>query len=331
MYPFLFSLNRSAPADGNGEAAPPADTLATRPAPALAELPRPSGPLHMALARTLRALWTREPVLAAVGALGLTLAALLALAAALRGNVVPPEGNLLETASFDGAVGIFVLTLAAFAPLAAFTPRGRRRWVAVLVAVVLSSYAIETVQAMRGLDPRFSAVAGPVDQTIGGLFFLIAQGILLAFAVLAWKFFRPTTAHLPHAIRISVRYGATAALLAFMVGNVMSAAGGRAFGEAGNLLPLHAAGFHGMQAVPLVALFLVWARVPENVATRWTHLAGLAWLAACGALAAQSFSGLPILAPSPWMTAAVAAFGLWAATVLFAVPRARAALSIQPA
>lgn len=145
----------------------------------------------------------------------MALAAVLALGAALRGNAVPPEGNLLETATFDGAVGIFVLIMAALAPLAAFTPRGRSRWAGWVVALTLLSYGIETVQAVRGLDPRFSAVAGPVDQAIGGIFFLIAQGVLATFAVLAWKFFRPSTGHRPRAIRLAVRYGAAAALAAW--------------------------------------------------------------------------------------------------------------------
>lgn len=39
--------------------------------------------------------------------------------------------------------------------------------------------------------------------------------------------------------------------------------------------------------VPLVALLLVWARVPERGAARWTHVGGVAWLVACAGIAAR--------------------------------------------
>jgi hypothetical protein len=265
------------------------------PAPLMEAVPRPDGPLPVALARTLMLLWS----LAAVGALGVVVAAGMVLAALVRGNAVVPEGNLFETATFDAAIGIYVLTLAALSPLAAFTPRGRRFWIAVFSTLALVAFAIETVQAFRGLDPRFSAVAGPIDQAVGSFFFLVAQGAMICAFVVLWKFFSPATAHLPHALRLAVRYGALASVVAFGIGDVMSAVGGRTLGDAGNLLPLHAAGFHGLQAVPLVALLLVWAQAPADTARRSTHLAGGAWLLACIAIAAQSLGGRALLGVAP--------------------------------
>ena len=47
-----------------------------------------------------------------------------------------------------------------------------------MVGMIVYAYSIETVQAFRGLDPRFSNVAGPVDQALGGVFFLSAVGIM---------------------------------------------------------------------------------------------------------------------------------------------------------
>jgi hypothetical protein len=291
-------------------------------APLVAEVPRPAGSLPVAFARTLAILWSHERTLAGVGALGVSIATLMAIAALVRGNAVPPEGNLLETATFDAAVGIFVLTLAALAPLAAFTPRGRRRWVVTFSTFVLTSYAIETVQAFRGLDPRFSAVAGPIDQAIGGVFFLIAQGVMICALIVVWKYFRPATAHLPHALRLAVRYGTFASVVAFGIGDVMSAVGGRSMGEAGNLLPLHAAGFHGLQAVPLVALLLVWANLPADRAARTTHMAGIAWLVACLAIALQTFGGRAVLDASALTAVAVLALVSWAVMAAWAVSRA---------
>jgi hypothetical protein len=269
-------------------------------------------------------LWSRAPTLAAVGALGVLIAAGMVLAALVRGNAVVPEGNLFETATFDAALGIFLLTLAALSPLAAFTPRGRRAWTVIFSLLVVAAYAIETVQAFRGLDPRFSAVAGPIDQAVGGFFFLIAQGVMLCAFVVLWKFFSPATAHLPHALRLAVRYGALASVVGFGIGEVMSAVGGRAMGEAGNLLPLHAAGFHGVQTVPLVALLLVWAHAPADTANRITHFAGGAWLVACVAIAVRSLGGHAVLSMSLLSALAVAALVAWATLLGLAAIRAAA-------
>jgi hypothetical protein len=293
------------------------------PSPLVETVARPDGTLPLALVRAVTLLWSRTQMLAAVGALGVAIAAAMVLAALVRGNAVTPEGNLFETATFDGALGIFVLTLAALSTLAAFTPRGRRVWTTTFAGLVLVAYAIETVQAFRGLDPRFSAVAGPIDQAVGGFFFLIAQGVMVCAFVVLWKFFSPATAHLPAALRLAVRYGAAAAVLAFAVGDVMSAVGGRALGEAGNLLPLHAAGFHGVQAVPFVALLLLWAQTATPVAMRITHVAGAAWLVACTAIAAQSLGGRAVLSAAPLSAVAAAALVAWT----LAAARAGAAVS----
>jgi hypothetical protein len=107
----------------------------------------------------------------------------------------------------------------------------------------------------------------------------------------------------------------------------MSALGGPGVGESGNLLPLHAAGFHGIQAIPLVALLLGWARAPEAVARRAVHLAGLAWIAACFAIAWQTSSGRSVLEPSAATAIAAAvllAWGLILARALLAFRRSAA-------
>lgn len=286
---------------------------------AVPALPQPRGPLVPALVRTLMTLWSREPVATAVGATGVIAGAGLAIMAAVRGNAVPPEGNLLETATFDGAVGMLVLTMAVLAPLAAFTRRGHGAWVGSVLVFVLSAYALETVQAIRGLDPRFTEFGGPADQALGGVFFLVAQGVMVTFLVVAAKYFRPSTSHLPDALRLAVRYGAAAALIAFGIGDAMSFIGGRHVGTAGNLLPLHAAGFHGMQALPLVALLLAWSQASEQEAKMVTHVAGIAWLGACCAIAVQSFSGNALMAPGIWLALAIIALAAWTSCALIAV------------
>jgi hypothetical protein len=71
----------------------------------------------------------------------------------------------------------------------------------------------------------------------------------------------------------------------------MSFAGGPISGAAGNILALHAVAFHGLQAVPLIALFLSWAGESETQGRRWVQIAGLMWFTACIVIAVQTYLG----------------------------------------
>lgn len=254
----------------------------------------------------------KESRVAWLGALGVLLGGACAGIGLLTGFAVPPEGNLWETATFNGSVGVFLLTLAALAPEAGFSAKGRRRWAWALVPPTLYSYGIETVQAFRGLDPRFSAVAGPLDRALGGIFFLAALAIMVLFLILAWKFFTAESTPL----RIAVRYASVAALVSFGVGIFMSIQNGRMIGQEGNLLLIHAAGFHGLQAVPLVAVLLRWGGVSGDRARAWVHLAGLAWVGLCAAVLLQAASGSAPTALTSSLAAALAFFVGWAVTAV---------------
>ena len=250
-----------------------------------------------------------------LGLLGVTLGALCALFGLARGFDVPPEGNLWETATFNAAVGVFHLTQATLVPEAGFTERGQRRWGTALIITTLYAYGIETVQAFRGLDPRFSVVGGAADQILGGVFFLDAVFIMVLFLVLAWRFLRAETTPL----RLAVRYAAAACLVSFGVGIWMSIFQGRLVGAEGNLLPIHAAGFHGLQAIPLVSLLLVWSGAGEDVSRRWVHVAGIAWAGFCGAILWQAATGGGPLEVGPATVATLIFFGGWALAALVAV------------
>ncbi len=244
--------------------------------------------------------------------LGLALGLVCFIGMAFHGVIVEPEGNLYKAATFDIAVGLFLLTLALITKIAAFSPRGLRRFRRALIGLALYGYAVETIQIFRGFDPRFSRVSSPLDHAIGGIFFLSALGILVCFvALMARFFFRPTTGA-GGALVLALRYGTAASLLGFGVGITMSALGGPRLGETGNLLPLHATGFHGLQAVPLVALLLGWARVPEGESRKAVHLAGILWLAFCLAVAWQTSAGRSVLEPSGAMAFALAFLLGWA-------------------
>jgi hypothetical protein len=264
-------------------------------------------------------LWRRERTLFDLGKLGLGLALVCAVIAALNGGwLILPEGRLLEAAKFDAAFGIYFLTLALIVPFAGMTARGRRRWLVWTMWIAIFSFALENIQTWRGLNPRFSRVAGPIDQALGGVFFLLALAVAVTFVILAARFFRSDTLADHPPLRVAFRYAAIASLVAFSIGVVMVSVQGRAVAGAGNLMPLHASGFHGLQAIPLVALLLGWSRMPTAGALRCVHAAGISWLVVCAGLLAQALAGIAPLTPTLPLAVSVIGAALWGAALAFA-------------
>jgi len=286
-----------------------------RPAAAFRAVVQGDTPLEMLLG-----VWRREPVLVKLAFLGFAFAvAGTALAASNGGWLLAPEGRLLEAVKFDLAIGIFLLTLALVLPFAPFSERGRRRWVRWAVGLTVFAYAMENVQAWRGLDPRFSAVAGPVDQMLGGVFLLAALGLMVLFIILFLPFFRGEALSDHPTLRLALRYGGGAAMFGFGAGVAMSVVNGRSAGAAGDLMMIHAAGFHAVQAVPLVALLAGAGALPEALARRWTHLAGAGWLLLCVGLAVQAWLGRPPTEPALGLSLAATGFAVWGLAVVVAM------------
>jgi hypothetical protein len=95
-------------------------------------------------------------------------------------------------------------------------------------------------------------------------------------------------------------------------------------------MPIHAAGFHGLQALPLVALLLGWSSLTTEAARTWIHIAGSAWLLFCLGLILQPLAGLPPTAPGLPLFVSLAGFATWIAALMFAW-RARQAMASVPA
>ena len=231
--------------------------------------------------------------------------------------LVAPEGDLAKAASFSIALGLYTLTLAFFVPGARFTPRGKKIWVNTTVAIMLYSYSMETIQILRGFDPRFSRAGSPVVQMLGGVFFLTAISLIVLFVILTWKYFRRRE-NAGNSLVLATKYGFASVYAGFAAGFWLSFNQGSKVGDAGSILPLHALGFHGLQAIPIIALLLAWSKAPSTEARKWIHVAGIAWLLACGALAIQTAAGRGVVSVSPASIAAGAILLLWASVGLFA-------------
>lgn len=277
---------------------------------------------------TVLALWKRERLLVGIAGAAFVLAGVCALTAALHGSWhVPPEGKLLDALKFEAGVGIYFLTLALLLPFAGMSARGRRLWLVFTAVNAAYFLGIETVQAVRGLDPRFTAAGGSVDVVAGRLFGVSAFIVVVLFAVLARGYFRRDVLVDHPPLRAAVRYGVAAIAFSFGVGIIMSVLTSRFVGS-GNLMPVHAAGFHGVQAVPLVALLAGWTTLAPHVQMRLTHAAGIGWLLICVGALGQGVGGQATFALTPPLLVALAGGVLWLVSLGVAVRARRQAPAV---
>jgi hypothetical protein len=275
--------------------------------------PLPARASDSSIRSSLAVVLAEERLLFWTGMLGIALGLFGFLAMAANGRSVPPEGDLSKAATFDIAIGIYVLSLILFLPVAGFSARGRRRWRVSLAVLALYVYAAENIQIYRGIDPRFTRVGTGPDQIAGALLGLAAIGLIVSFLFLAWRFLGRRALVKDRVLLVAIRYACAASLLAMAAGIWMSVEQGSEVGEAGSILPLHALGFHGLQALPLVALLFGWSRTPRETARRWTHAAGLAWVGACLCLAWQTAAGRSMLELTPATLTSAALLLVWLA------------------
>jgi hypothetical protein len=272
-----------------------------------------------------RAGWSRlmeNPVITWGGFAGIILGLMVGAVWLVRGGEpIPPEGELDKAITFNVGVGIYLLTISLIVPTAGFSEKSRRRWTAWAAAIFGYSYSLETIQTLRGIDPRFTRVGGPIDRITGSLFALVAIGMIVTFVVMARRFFFRGRPDADSPVLLAIRYGCLATVAAFAAGLWMSAIMGSRTGATGNILPLHALGFHGLQAIPAVALLLVWSGAENTEARKWVHYTAIVWLAACAAVAWQTIIGRSVLEVSPATMASAFLLLIWTAIAAFAFGR----------
>lgn len=236
-----------------------------------------------------------EWLLVGVAGVGYLEAVVVALAIAVRGPLVAPEGDLRKAVMAYSALATFVLTVAALLPLARLGRRQRSFLRGTLVGCVLYSYGFEVTQHARGLDPRMSEFWTLIDNALSNVYFLTSQGYVVVSALLAWAFLRRSTQGAEGLVVLAVRYALLTTAIAFLVGYVMLSDGRGHVEGRGTWLAIHAQGSHGLQAIPLVAWLLGKTPLPAQLRRKLVHVGGLAWLLGGVAIFCQTAEGRSLL------------------------------------
>ncbi|SDJ25179.1 hypothetical protein [Alteribacillus bidgolensis] len=236
----------------------------------------------------------KEKLLTAAGGIGLLLGGGLALYMLWFGKIILPEGNVRSASSFNAAVGLFILTIAALLPFAGMYRRQRKKVRWILFSTVLISYTVETIQHLRGINPQFSQAGSVLDDVISAFFLVTTLIIISATIWIAIAFFRNNEQKDKHTFIISIRYAFVCVMLANASGLWMFALQGREIGETGNIIVLHGLGYHALQALPLTGFLLIKSGIQDTNTRRFVHVGSTAWLIMMMLVLGQTAMGLSI-------------------------------------
>jgi hypothetical protein len=236
-----------------------------------------------------------EKWLVMTGLLGFLLAGICAFWVMLYGGEVSPKGDVSKAFSFNAALGIFLLSTAAIAPLSGMGLMSRAifRWSYILLA--LYSYGAETIQNFRGVNPRFVKGGTDFDVAVGSGFAFVALLLVLFYLFLAIQYFRRKVYRNRAELVLGIRYAMIAVLFSFAAGVWISVSQSRFTGLHGNIIWLHGLGFHALQAVPIVAWLTERTTLTGPARRRWVHITGIAYLLGLTAIGWQTYLGYSIL------------------------------------
>ncbi|PZD96328.1 hypothetical protein DNH61_08845 [Paenibacillus sambharensis] len=263
-------------------------------------------------------LFQGEKWLLLTGVLGLILAGICAVWVMLYGGPVSPDGDVSKAASFNAALGIFLISTAAIAPLSGM---GRRslaifRWTYIILG--LYGYFTETIQNFRGLNPRFTEGGTVLDSYISLLFVIDALLLVLVYAWFAVPFFSSKAAGKRPLLVLAARYAIMATMLSFAAGIWLSVNQGRFTGAEGNIIWLHGIGFHALQAIPLTAWLGERAALSDTARRSFVRWTGIAYILGLLFIGWQTYLGqavfewslLPVLGALSFLAALLPVFML---------------------
>lgn len=236
-------------------------------------------------------LFEGERSLVITGIIGFILASGIAVYIFFNGPIIGPEGNVKDAFSFNAAIGMFILSIAAILPLTRFGPRKKSavRWF--FIAASLYSYAIETIQNFRGLNPRFSREGTVIDTTAGILFGVFSLVLIILTVVLAIHFLRMKKPFERPLLIMGIRYAFLSVLASNFAGIWMILLQDRFTGDAGNLIVLHGMGFHALQTLILPAWLMEKANIDEGIKKTLVHSGSFAWMLMIGLIGIQTALG----------------------------------------
>lgn len=249
-------------------------------------------------------LFQGEKSLVITGLIGVILTACIAVYIFFQGPMIGPEGNVKDAFSFNAAIGMFLLSIAAILPLTRFTTGKRKVTRCFFIIATMYSYAIVTIQNFRGFNPRFSQKGSLID-AIGGMLFGVISLMLVTLTIwLAIHFLRMRAPFNRPLLMVGVRYAFLSILAANLSGIWMILLQDRFTGEAGNLIVLHGIGFHALQTLIIPAWLLEKSDLNERYKKRLLHSGSIAWMLMIGVIGIQTALGrtvfeltiLPILA-----------------------------------
>jgi len=235
-------------------------------------------------------LFKGSKVIVITGIVGVLLSVMVLLAINIKGSYIPPDGNLFKPFSFNAALGLFLINLGAFLPLASFTKKGLQLWQYWTSFAAFGAYIIETVQPLRGVDPRFARNHEMVDIIIGAVgmsFFSIL--IMILTIIYAWKLF---TSNCNRSLLLySIKWSMTIIFIGFSIGIIMMIAilSADYKGEYQGFVWIwsHGFAFHSLQALPLLAWLL--EKSPLCISRKLINIVGVIWLFIIILLNTQTF------------------------------------------
>ncbi|MFB3169667.1 hypothetical protein P5G62_021380 [Neobacillus sp. 179-C4.2 HS] len=263
-------------------------------------------------------LFEGERALIITGLIGFLLSAGISIFIFFNDPIIAPEGNMRDAFSFNAAIGMFILSIAAILPLSRFGARKRKvvRWLFIFASIY--SYTIETLQNFRGINPRFSREGTVVDIAAGMLFGVISLALVALTIVLMVHFLRMKQPHGRPFLIMGIRYAFLSVLAANSAGIWMIVLLDRLTGGAGNLIVLHGVGFHALQTLILPAWLLEKAQIHEKFKKILIHTGSIAWMLMVLVLGIQTALGQTVFEITILPIIALLFFLIWFGTVCVA-------------
>lgn len=265
-------------------------------------------------------LFEGEKWLVITSLIGFAFAALIALYISFNGSIRLPEGRLDQAFSFNAAIAMFTLSIAAFLPVSGVSQRKKAGYRWFFISAFLYSYFFETIQHFRGVNPRFTNNGSLIDLILGIFFGVVSLLIVIVTVLLAIQFFRSQKDNSRPLLILSIRYAFLSVITACAAGIIMIVIQGRYTGPAGNLMVLHGIGFHALQTIPLLGWLQERMNSNEARAKKLIHTGGIAWTIAIFLIGLQTALGASVFEWSLLPVITCLFLLVWLITAALSVP-----------